>query len=91
MPKSTRNVCRICGWAGVVVSLVPWIIGGLKLIPRLSRVDLSFNQVVLFLAFGVVLSFIAAIFGSRRWAFVALFDLGALFLLLVLLNLQELR
>jgi uncharacterized membrane protein len=79
------------GWTSITVSSIPWAVGLLRFVPRLSRLDLTFNEVTVFLAAGIVLAFIAAARGSGRWAFVALFDLAAFFLLGFLLNLQEPR
>jgi len=87
----TKQSKNLFGWASIAVSAVPWAVGALRFFPRLSRIGLTFNEVAVLLACGVVLAFIAAARGSGRWAFVALFDLVAFFLINFLLNLQELR
>lgn len=87
-PSKSKN---LFGWASLVVSAVPWVVGALSLIPRLAHLDLTFSQVSIFLGLGAVLAFVAAGRGSGRWAFVALFNLVSFFLFNFLLNLQELR
>jgi hypothetical protein len=86
--KESRN---FFGWASIGISAVPWAVGASRFIPGLTHLDLTFSQVAVFLAVGGVLAFIAAARGSGKWAFVALFNLVAFFVLIFLLNLQELR
>lgn len=81
----------ILGWISIALSLVPWIIGVMRLIPWLSWADLSIDAVASFLAAGALLSLIAAVRGSGRWAFVALFDLIVFATSILLLNIQELH
>jgi hypothetical protein len=87
----TRQSKNLFGWASITVSAVPWAVAALRFFPRLSSIDLTFNEVAVLLACGVVLALIAAARGSGRWAFVAVFDLVVFFLTNFLLNLQELR
>jgi hypothetical protein len=82
---------KMFGWASIVSSLIPWIGVGLSFTLRLTRLDLTATQITGFLGAGALLAFIAAARGSRRWAFVALFDLATFFLLVVALNLREPR
>ena len=82
---------KIFGWASIVSSLIPWAAVCLSFVPGFSKLDLSATQIACFLAVGVVLAFVAAARGSGRWAFVALFDLCAVFFLVFILNLREPR
>jgi hypothetical protein len=77
------------GWASIATSAAPWMVGALRFVPGLSRIDLTFNEVTVLLACGAVLALIAAARSSGRWAFIALFDLVAFFLFEFLVNLQE--
>lgn len=87
MAKSSFE--KMCGWSSVVLSIAPWIISGAGFILRLGWLDLTANQVALLLAVAVVLAFIAAAIGSRRWVLVALFDIITVFVLVFILNMRE--
>ena len=51
--------------------------------------DLSFNGWMLIWAAGLLLALVAAILGSRRWAFAAILPIVSFFAAIVIVNLPE--
>jgi hypothetical protein len=82
---------KVLGYASLGGSLSFYILGALRLIPGFPGIDLSFNHWVAIWAVSIVLAFVAAAVGSRRWVWAALLPLATFFFVNILLNRQELR
>ena len=87
----SKSLADAFGYASLVCSLSFWILLALRLVPRFPRIDLSFNYWLAIWIVGLVLAFVAAARGSKRWAWATLLPLVSFFLVTVLIHVMEPR
>jgi hypothetical protein len=89
---NSKSSANAFGYASLLCSLSFWILLALRLIvPGFPKIDLSFIYWLVIWTVGLVLAFVAAAHGSKRWAWAALLPLGSFFLVTVLIHLMEPR
>jgi hypothetical protein len=89
--RSSHQLSSLLGWTSIAFSGAIWLVVLLRLIPHVPPLSISANVCFVGWAIGIVLAFVAAAVGSRRWALAALVPVANFIVFFLLVNLMEPR
>jgi hypothetical protein len=87
--RTKNTIANIMGILSILSSASFWILFGLRAFPTLSKLDLTFNQLLVMWIGAIVLALFAALIGSKRWAYVAMLPVINFLFAILVMNLME--